>query len=125
MRSNSASADERFAGNFGLDGIQNGTELTQIGSRLTASTHTERMTVSVGTQRSDFAFSLCYLGYQTPMRLNRASADERLARIFGLDGIQNGTQPTQIGSRLTSRTHTERMTVSVGTQRSDFAFSLC
>ena len=49
---------ERFSRDFGLVGIENGTQLTQIGNRLTGSTDAELMPFAVDTWRSDFVFEL-------------------------------------------------------------------
>ena len=47
---------ERFSRDFGLVGIENGTQLTQIGNRLACSTDAELMPFAVDTWRSDFVF---------------------------------------------------------------------
>ena len=64
---------ERFSRDFGLVGIENGMQLTQIGNRLTCSTDAELMAVSVDTWRSDFEFSLFKFVFQTPMRLRQTN----------------------------------------------------
>jgi len=82
MRSNSASADERLAGNFGLDGIQNGTELTQIGNKLDPSTYRLRVQQSLFTKiRVHHDLTRDQMAAKPPSEIQSMIGDPRLVEL--------------------------------------------